>query len=118
MSYCRFTEGDVYAYECEGGVQFYVARNVARKYDTDLDRLCNTFSEAYEYAKALRDEHGLDVPDYAIAELEADAIDEARRMIPLGLVETIVDLWNDIGDPQSQSIYAERLREFGIEVGG
>lgn len=72
MSYCRFTEGDVYSYECDGGVQFYVAVGGG-----ELDRLCNTFNEAYQYAKALRDTYGLDVPSHAIEALKADALEEA-----------------------------------------
>ena len=68
MSYCRFSEGDVYAYECDGGVQFYVSDG-----KRELDRLCNTFNEAYQYAKVLRDTHGLDVPSHAIEALKADA---------------------------------------------
>lgn len=67
MSYCRFTsDSDVYAYECEGGVQFWVAG------DASLDCLCGTFAEAYQYALRLREEHGVKVPDYAIDELMAD----------------------------------------------
>ena len=75
MSYCRFAEGDVYAYECDGGVQFYAADG-----KTGLDRLCSTFNEAYQYAKALRDTHGLDVPSCAIEALKADALEEAARV--------------------------------------
>ena len=75
MSYCRFTEGDVYAYACDGGVQFYVSDG-----KRELDRLCNTANEAYQYAKVLRDTHGLDVPNYAIEALKADAIEEAVRI--------------------------------------
>lgn len=74
MSYCRWSECDVYAYDsCEGGVQFYVAGS------DSLNRLCGTYSEAYQYAKELRDKHGLDVPSYAIDALREDAIDEAKR---------------------------------------
>lgn len=77
MSYCRFTEGDVYAYDSvEGGVQFYVVRSVGE----DLDRLCPTYNEAYQYAKTLRDKHGADVPDRAIDALRADALEEAERI--------------------------------------
>lgn len=77
MSYCRFTESsDVYAYECDGGVQFWVAG----KADKGLDRLCGTFNDAYQYAKVLRDKYGLSVPDTAIKELRADAIEEVKRM--------------------------------------
>ena len=72
MSYCRFSEGDVYAYACEGGVQFWVAGR-------NLDRLCNTYDAAYQYAKYLRDECGLDVPSHAIEALKADALDEANH---------------------------------------
>ena len=75
MSYCRFTEGDVYAYECDGGVQFYVSDG-----KRELDRLCSTFNEAYQYAMVLRSTHGLDVPSHAIEELKADAIEEAARI--------------------------------------
>lgn len=74
MSYCRWSECDVYAYDsCEGGVQFYVAGS------DSLNRLCGTYSEAYQYAKELRDKHGLDVPSHAIDALREDAIDEAKR---------------------------------------
>lgn len=75
MSYCRFTEGDVYAYVCDGGVQFYVSDG-----RRELDRLCNTFNEAYQYARVLRDTHGLDVPSHAIEALKADALEEAVRI--------------------------------------
>lgn len=75
MSYCRFTEGDVYSYECDGGVQFYVSDG-----RRELDRLCNTFNEAYQYAEELRDTHGLDVPNHAIESLKADALEEAARI--------------------------------------
>jgi len=71
MSYCRFSEGDVYAYACEGGVQFWVTGKT-------LDRLCNTYDAAYQYAKYLRDE-GFDVPSYAIDALRADALDESNH---------------------------------------
>ena len=76
MSYCRFIECDVYAYDSEGGVQFYVARSVGE----DLDRLCPTYNEAYQYAKTLRDKHGADIPDHAIYALRADALEEAERI--------------------------------------
>jgi hypothetical protein len=75
MSYCRFAENsDVYAYECDGGVQFWVSRK-------GLDRLCNTFCEAYMYAKELRDKYGLSVPDTALEELRDDAAEEVTRII-------------------------------------
>ena len=76
MSYCRFSECDVYAYDSEGGVQFYVARSVGE----DLDRLCPTYNEAYQYAKTLRDKHGADIPDHAIYALRAEALEEAERI--------------------------------------
>ena len=77
MSYCRFIEGDVYAYDsCMGGVQFYIAENTGKK---ELDRLCSTYNEAYQYAKTLRDEHGLVVPNHAIDALREDALDETER---------------------------------------
>ena len=73
MSYCRWSECDVYAYDsCEGGIRFWVAGN------DSLNRLCKTYNEAYQYAKRLRDEHGFDVPSHAIDELRKDAIDEAK----------------------------------------
>ena len=72
MSYCRFSEGDVYAYACDGGVQFWVTGK-------KLDRLCNTYDSAYQYAKYLRDECGLDVPGHAIDALRLDALDEANH---------------------------------------
>ena len=71
MSYCRFSEGDVYAYACECGVQFWVTGKT-------LDRLCHTYDSAYQYAKYLRDECGLDVPNHAIEALRADALEEAN----------------------------------------
>ena len=74
MSYCRFCEGDVYAYACEGGVQFFVAGDSKK-----LDRLCGTYDAAYQYAKYLRDECGLDVPSHAIEALRADALDESNH---------------------------------------
>lgn len=80
MSYCRFTEGDVYAYDSEGGVQFYVARSVG----DDLDRLCPTYNEAYQYAKDLRDKYGADIPDNAIRALRAEALEEAERISGTG----------------------------------
>ena len=87
MSYCRFTEGDVYAYECAGGVQFWIAG------DRKLDRLCGTFADAYQYAVCLRDEHGLDVPEYAIEALRADALEEHGRV-----TELLRDLGAEVGE--------------------
>ena len=85
MSYCRFDDGDVYAYETYGGVQFWVS-------GSDLDRLCTTFNEAYQYAKALRDEHGIEVPSYAIEALKADAIEEAKGINgPVGAIADLCD---------------------------
>lgn len=133
MSYCRFTEGDVYAYVCDGGVQFYVSDG-RRK----LDRLCNTFSEAYQYARALRDIYELDVPSYAIEELKADALEEAARIcgsgsavaeleaentklrelvrdwyeLAVGGADSITD-WN-----HAQADLEQRMRELGVEVDG
>lgn len=72
MSYCRLSESDVYAYACEGGVQFWVTGKT-------LDRLCETYDSAYQYAKYLRDECGLDVPSHAIEALRADALEEANH---------------------------------------
>lgn len=78
MSYCRFSDGDVYAYDyVEGGVMFFV-RGV---FDKGLDRECMTYNEAYQYAKELRDVHGLNVPNHAIEALKADAIEEAKRIL-------------------------------------
>lgn len=124
MSYCRLTEGDVYAYECEGGVQFYVSGD--RK---ELDRLCNTFNEAYGYALTLRDQYGLDVPDHAIEALRLDALDEAANICgPDGIVtelkaenerlreelERAYDPQRIRGqaDPESFTYAIEQLREF------
>ena len=75
MSYCRFSDGDVYAYETDGGVQFWVSGD-----NRELDRMCNTFYGAYRYAKELSDVHGLDVPSYAIEALREDALEEAKRI--------------------------------------
>ena len=68
MSYCRWSDGDVYAYaSCYGDVRFYVAS------DSSLNRICDTFTEAYKYAIVLR-ELGIDIPDYAIEMLREDAM--------------------------------------------
>lgn len=73
MSYCRFTpDSDVYAYDCDWGVQIWVTKK-------DLDRLCRTYFEAYQYLLRLRYVHGLSVPDYAIDALKADAEEESLR---------------------------------------
>lgn len=73
MSYCRWSECDVYAYDSYGGVQFYVAGNKG------LDCLCRTYQDAYKYAISLRTEHGLDVPDHAIEALRSEALEEAVK---------------------------------------
>lgn len=83
MSYCRFSEGDVYAYACEGGVQFWVAGG-----NKQFDRLCNTYDSAYQYAKYLRDE-GFDVPSHAIDALRADAIEEASHGVGSVVTELV-----------------------------
>ena len=126
MSYCRFMEGDVYAYECDGGVQFYVADG-----KRELDRLCSTFNEAYQYARVLRDTHGLDVPSHAIEALKADAIEEAARICgPDGAVAELEsenaklrELCDDMlaqllnaYDPKELTELFDRLHGVGIEV--
>lgn len=126
MSYCRFSDGDVYAYETDGGVQFWVSNG-----NKALDRLCNTFDEAYRYAKELSDVHGLDVPSYAIEALKADAIEEAARICgPDGAVaelesenaklRTLVrDVWDAALHPETfgdGSHLLRRMRDLGIEV--
>ena len=131
MSYCRFAEGDVYAYECDGGVQFYAAGG-----KRELDRMCGTFNEAYQYAKELRDAHGLDVPSHAIEALKADALEEAVRIC--GPDSAVVELevenvklrmlvrdmhrcyvrghdWGPWGAPEKESIEG-RMRDLGMEV--
>lgn len=94
MSYCRFTDNcDVYAYDSvEGGVRFYVSHG-----RNEFNRLCGTYNEAYQYAKTLRDVYGLNVPDYAIEALRADAAEEV----------------NSIGVPIVRELQAEnaKLRE-------
>lgn len=100
MSYCRFMDGDVYAYETEGGVQFWVSGD-----NKALDRLCNTFNEAYRYIKELRDVHGLDVPSYAIEALKEDALEEAKRISGASGV---------IGELQAENA---KLRELAAGVG-
>ncbi|MBQ9317005.1 MAG: hypothetical protein IJ203_09295 [Atopobiaceae bacterium] len=104
MSYCRFTEGDVYAYECEGGVQFWTPR-------ADLDRLCSTYGEAYQYAKALRDKHGLDVPGHAIEALWVDAFQEITHGIGL-LPELVrdINLDKDIHESYVKPLLSEWLK--------
>jgi hypothetical protein len=125
MSYCRFVEGDVYAYACDGCVRFYVAGK------RELDRLCSTFNEAYQYARVLRDTHGLDVPSHAIEALRADAIEEAARICgPDGAVAELEsenaklrtlmrDVWDAALHPETfgdGSHLLRRMRELGIEV--
>ena len=140
MSYCRWSECDVYAYDsCEGGVRFWVAGN------DDLNRLCGTYNEAYQYAKELRDKHGIDVPSHAIDALREDAIDEAKQYLGpdsavadmlaenAKLRERAVSMLSELrgvvseGDYDSPSgryfllrrdvaAYEDALRELGIEV--
>lgn len=139
MSYCRFSEGDVYAYACEGGVQFWVAGK-------NLDRLCNTYDSAYQYAKYLCDECGLDVPSHAIDALRADALDELNHGDESAVAELVSenaklrelvrDMFEEIEaggfdpmverhgkstvyyeeDPSWRVGIRERMRELGIEV--
>ena len=135
MSYCRFSECDVYAYDSsDGGVQFYVADG--RK---DLDRLCATYNEAYQYAKTLRDTHGLDVPSHALEALKADALEEAARICGSDsavaeleaenarlrelLAETLMDVHEYAEKYGIESNYDAvnehldaRMRELGVEV--
>ena len=140
MSYCRWSECDVYAYDsCEGGVRFWVAGN------DDLNRICCTYNEAYQYAKELRDKHGIDVPSRAIDALREDAIDEAKQYFGpdsavadmqaenAKLRERAVAMLSELrgvvseGDYDSPSgryfllrrdvaAYEDALRELGIEV--
>ena len=131
MSYCRFSEGDVYAYACEGGVQFWVTGKT-------LDRLCNTYDSAYQYAKYLRDECGLDVPSHAIEALRADALDESNHGDGSAVAELVSEnaklrelLADTLIDPRdycakygidydgwdsANDDIDRRLRELGIEV--
>lgn len=116
MSYCRFSDGDVYAYDSvEGGVRFYVSQ---KKTDERLDRLCKTYHEAYQYAKELRDEHGLEVPSYAIESMRVDALEEL-----------VLDMWFwsyeghiDSESQERQMLHIDgvldRMRELGVEVDG
>ena len=74
MSYCRFSnDSDVYAYDCDWGVQILATKE-------GLDRLCNTYGEAYQYLLQLRHVHGLSVPDYAIDALKTEAEEEISRL--------------------------------------
>ena len=77
MSYCRWSECDVYAYESDRGFEFWVAGHI----DKDLDRVCRTSMEAYQYAKELRDMHGVDITDFAIEALRAEAVEERERLL-------------------------------------
>lgn len=123
MSYCRWSDGDVYAYDSvEGGVQFYVSHEKSEH----LNRLCRTYNEAYQYIKSLRDEHGLDVPDYAIEALKADAIEEARTITgPDGVITELInenaklrelcgELYEDQCDECDRWKYRDRMRELGV----
>ena len=81
MSYCRWTDGDVYAYESDRGVEFWIAGDKRIAGDKSLDRVCRTHIEAYQYAKELRDVHGISIPDYAIETLREEAVDERERLL-------------------------------------
>lgn len=109
MSYCRFSEGDVYAYSTDGGVQFWVAGG----FDKSLDHLCNTYNDAYEYAKSLRDAHGLTVPRHAIEMLRSDAIEEAKRFAGSGAFEDLeAELREEVEDQQGyDQMLRDRLRQ-------
>ena len=109
MSYCRFSEGDVYAYSTDGGVQFWVAGG----FDKSLDHLCNTYNDAYEYAKSLRDAHGLTVPRHAIEMLRSDAIEEAKRFAGSGAIEDLeAELREEVQDQQGyDQMLRARLRQ-------
>lgn len=77
MSYCRFSyDSDVYAYDCDRGIQIWVAKR-------GLDRLCNTYGEAYQYLLQLRYVHGLSVPDYAIDALKTEAESHSPEFVAL-----------------------------------
>lgn len=116
MSYCRFMEGDVYAYACDGGVQFFVADG-----RRELDRMCSTFNEAYQYAKELRDMHGLDVPSHAIEALEAEAMAELEDE-NAKLRELVRDLRDHIESDDGFGIdtgwMLDRMRELGVGFDG
>ena len=125
MSYCRFIEGDVYAYETDGGVQFWVSGGNGK-----FDRLCNTFDEAYRYAKELRDVHGIDVPSYAIEALKEDALEEAKRISGASgaivelqaenakLRELVRDMWEYvyIGTAEDGQSLHDRTHKLLVEV--
>ena len=123
MSYCRFGDADVYAYECRDGIQFYTIRE-------ELDSLCKTHLEAYLYAKELRDDHGLNVPDYAIDSMLCDALEDAMKSIVVigrhtendNLRELVQDLWGELhaeeGSAQRRIALADRMRELSVEVEG
>lgn len=81
MSYCRWIDSDVYAYESDYGVQFWIVG------DKSLDRVCRTHIEAYQYAKELRDVHGISIPDYAIETLREEAVDERERLLGIEVGE-------------------------------
>lgn len=88
MSYCLWSEGDVYAYDSVEGVRFYVSC----KKGEHLDRLFRYYAEAYQYAKLLRDVHELNVPDHAIEELRADAVEEAKTITgPNSVITELID---------------------------
>ena len=132
MSYCRLIDSDAYIYDSDCGVQFYVAGEFGR----DLDRLCRTYNEAYQYAKTLRDEHGLDVPDYAIEALRSDALEEVEGACgPNGAVAElraenaklrellakageliVIAGWPDVECDEIASAVMHDIRELGIEA--
>lgn len=91
MSYCRFSDGDVYAYEsCYGGIQFYVNADKDKPLE---DHVCKTYSEAYQYIKYLSEKRGLNVPTYAIEALREDAMKEVKRLNPQ-LLTLVHDLFS------------------------
>lgn len=109
MSYCRWSECDVYAYDsCEGGVRFWVAGN------DSFNRLCGTYNEAYQYAKELRDKHGFDVPSHAIDALREDAIEEAKQH--LGPDSAVADMLADIAKLREQLEYALQTSRARLET--
>lgn len=113
MSYCRWSECDVYAYDSGEGVRFHIAGNQS------LDRLCGTYNEAYQYAKELHDVHKLDVPRHALYALMEDAIEEAKQLKTENaelrtLCEDMLDYSRGAGFDNMAEWFRDRIDALGL----
>lgn len=76
MSYCRWSDSDIYAYEAADGFWIHVSGNVGLTHDGesflfgDLEALRAKMIELREV--------GYDVPDYALAMIESEMSKESE----------------------------------------